>query len=113
MYCASRIREVDVSGEWCGKQVATPADCVGHEVEYLALTQTAAAVTGKVCEAYEKDCNDIQSGAVSDRSLSFFYTFAGYRVDASLEIAEANRMQGSFYSTKCACELPLTFYRIE
>jgi hypothetical protein len=105
--------EVELSGAWCGKQVATAAECVGHEVEYLELTQVADTVTGRVCEAYDKDCNDIQSGTVSDERLTFFYTFSSDRVDAALAVVDTNRMQGSFFSTKCSCSLPLTFYRIQ
>jgi hypothetical protein len=104
--------EVELSGAWCGKQVATAAECVGGEVEYLELTQVADTVTGRVCEAYDKDCNDIQSGTVSDERLTFFYTFSSDRVDADLDVVDTNRMQGSFYSTKCACSQPFTFHRI-
>jgi hypothetical protein len=104
--------EVELSGAWCGKQVATAAECVGDEVEYLELTQVADTVTGRVCEAYDKDCNDIQSGTVSDERFTFFYTFSTDRVDADLAVVDSNRMQGSFFSTKCGCDLPYTFYRI-
>lgn len=105
--------EVELSGAWCGKQVATAAECVGDEVEYLELTQVADTVTGRVCEAYDKDCNDIQSGAVSDERFTFFYTFSSDRVDAAFDVVDTNLMQGSFFSTKCACNLPLTLHRIQ
>lgn len=111
--CADGDDAVDVSGGWCGKQVATAAECSGDQVHYLALTQVADAVSGKACEAYDKDCYDIQSGTVSDQRLTFFYTFSGFRVDASLDVVDTNRLQGSFYSNKCGCSLPLTLHRIQ
>jgi hypothetical protein len=103
---------VDVSGAWCGKQVATAAECVGDEVEYLELNQAANVVTGKVCEAYDNDCNDIQSGTVAEERLDFFYTFSGFRVDATLDILDASTMRGSFTSNKCACSIALTMHRL-
>jgi hypothetical protein len=100
-----------VSGSWCGAVVATPAECKGDEVEYLELTQNGDAVTGRVCEAYEKDCYDVQAGAVQDGKLTLFYEFDGNRVDVALDVG-VNTLMGAFSSSKCACSLSFTLHRI-
>jgi hypothetical protein len=103
----------DLTGAWCGKEVAVAADCVGDEVEYVELAQSGITLSGKVCEAYEKECYDIQDGAASGSHVSFFYTFSDYRVDASLDQADASTLRGSFRSSKCGCEVPLTLHRVK
>jgi len=103
---------IDVAGEWCGRAVATAAECVGDEVGYLKLAQSGSRVSGKMCEAYEKDCNDLQDGAVSEARFSFFYEFAGHRVDGAFEAHGDDRLLGSLHSTKCGCDIPTTLSRV-
>lgn len=102
----------DVSGKWCGKQVSAAADCVGDEVSYLELAQTGNVVTGVRCEAYQKDCYELQSGTYRDDQLTFFYTFDEYRVDGDFQRATNDTMSGALFSDKCACEIEQTLYRI-
>ncbi len=104
---------IDVGGKWCGRAVASAAECVGgDEVGYLDLTQSGNQVSGRMCEAYEKDCNDLQAGAVSGSNFSFFYEFASYRVDGAFEAHGENIMLGSLHSTKCGCDIQMTLHRV-
>jgi hypothetical protein len=40
----------DVSGAWCGMQVATATECVGDEVVYAEFAQSGTTVIGQSCE---------------------------------------------------------------
>ena len=103
----------DVSGSWCGKKVSAAADCLGDEVEYLELTQAASgAVTGLSCEAFGKDCYDVQSGNYADGRLTYYYTFSSFRVDVDFTSSERDTLTGTFHSNKCGCEVPFVVYRI-
>ncbi|HET9958454.1 MAG TPA: hypothetical protein VFQ61_28360 [Polyangiaceae bacterium] len=101
----------DVTGKWCGATVASAAECQGDEVGYLDIVQTGDRVTGKACEAYEKDCMVLQDARVQGKELTFFYTFLEYRVDAKLAISR-DTLSGSYVSDKCNCEIPFTFNRV-
>ena len=103
---------IDVSGQWCGRAVANAAECAGDEVEYLVLAQSDNRVSGRICEAYEKDCNDLQGGEVAETHFGFFYEFSGYRVDGAFEAHGENILLGSLHSTKCGCDIPITFSRV-
>jgi hypothetical protein len=103
---------LNVGGEWCGRAVATAAECVGDEVGYLRVSQTGAAVSGRMCEAYEKDCNELQAGEVAGTHFTFFYEFSEFRVDAAFDAQGKNALRGSFHSTKCGCDIPMTLNRV-
>ena len=103
----------DVSGAWCGANVATAVECVGDEVGYLELTQSGETVSGQSCEAFEHDCQAVQAGTFSGNHLSYFYTFDVYRVDASFDVASATTLHGTFHSDKCNCDQPLTLHRVK
>ncbi len=107
----SQSSSSNVSGRWCGAAVGTAAECVGDEVEYLELSQAGDTVTGVVCEAYGKECYDVQAGLAQAGKLTLFYTFSGERVDVALDVGNAT-LAGTFTSTKCACSLPITLHRI-
>lgn len=100
-----------VAGKWCGSDVATPADCVGDEVEYLDLTQDGASVHGKICEAYEKDCAPVQNGKLDGSQLRFDFDPVDVGGKADLRL-DGDVLSGSLHSDKCACELPYTFHRL-
>jgi hypothetical protein len=103
----------DVSGDWCGKRVATSAECLGDEVSYLELTQsTDGAVSGVRCEHFEKECYDLHAASFDGRRLTFYYTFDVYRVDGDFTSAGASTLSGALHSDKCDCETPGTLYRI-
>ena len=103
----------DVTGSWCGKKVSAAADCLGDEIEYLELTQAVSGVvTGVSCEAFGKDCYDVQSGNYASGRLTYYYTFSSYRVDADFTSTDQNTLTGVFHSDKCGCEVPLILYRI-
>ena len=62
----------NVSGAWCGNDVATASACVGDdEVFYLELAQAGGVVTGDWCEAYNKDCLPIEDGTFTDGMFTF------------------------------------------
>lgn len=65
-----------------------------------------------MCEAYEKDCNDLQSGEVAGTRFSFFYEFDEFRVDGGFEAHGQNVLLGSLHSTKCGCDIQMTLSRV-
>ena len=103
----------DVSGHWCGKQVATSAECLGDEVSYLELTESAdGTVTGVRCEHFDKECYDLHEAAFSGGRLTFYYTFDIFRVDGDFASSAENTLSGKLHSDKCGCDVPTTLYRI-
>jgi hypothetical protein len=104
----------DVSGAWCGIDVATASACVGDSVVYAEFAQTGSTVTGQSCEYYLADCFPIENGAVTNGALVFDYLFAPYRVDATLTLASDGGalLTGKYTSTKCSCDVPLTLHRL-
>jgi hypothetical protein len=109
---SSSTAVADLTGNWCGAQVADPTACVGDEVGYLDLTQNGDTVTGRACEAFEKDCYELQSGVVSGDKFTFFYTFDTFRVDGDFTLG-VDALAGSYYSDKCTCQIALSFHRIK
>ncbi len=104
--------DVDVTGSWCGRPASSREQCQGDEVEYLDLVQSGQSVSGRICEAYDKDCQVIQSGAIENGRLSFFYEFGGYRGDASFETDGDNTLRGAIRSSKCNCSVALSMQRV-
>jgi hypothetical protein len=103
----------NVGGTWCGRAVATAEECVGGgEGEYMVLTQSDNRVSGRVCDEYENDCNQLQAGEVSETRLSLLYEFSGFRVVGVFDAEGPNTLVGSFHSTKCACDVQRTFSRV-
>jgi len=104
----------DVSGAWCGIDVATASACVGDSVVYAEFAQSGSLVTGQSCEYYLADCFPIENGAVTNGQLVFDYLFAPYRVDATLTLASDGGalLTGKYTSTKCTCDVPVTLHRL-
>lgn len=101
----------DVTGNWCGRDVAAKEQCQGDEVEYLELVQSGSTVTGQICEAYDKDCAPIDGGKLEARKLTFTYspTTVGGKVDLQLE---GDTLVGTIHADKCGCETAFTFHRL-
>lgn len=103
----------DVSGAWCGLQITTAAACVGDEVIYAEFAQSGTTVTGRSCEYYLAGCYAIENGSLTGEALVFDYTFSPDRVDASLTLsADGQTLAGTYASTKCSCEVPVTLHRL-
>jgi len=100
-----------VTGQWCGREVATAEACTGDEALFLDLVQSGETVTGHYCEAYGKDCYELQSGKFVGGRLTFFYTFGVDRVDAELHAAQ-NTLTGTFTTTKASAPIPVTLHRV-
>jgi len=97
----------DVTGSWCGKKVSAAADCSGDEVEYLELTQAVSGVvTGVSCEAFGKDCYDVQSGNYASGRLTYYYTFSSYRVDADFTSTDHALTDGITFATQTCSQFP-------
>ena len=110
--CSSESESnASVAGQWCGVSVVSPEACVGDEVEYLDLEQSGTQVTGKICEAYEKDCAPLIGGRLDDGRLTFRYSPEVVRGVADFRLND-DLLQGQIYSAKCGCELPFTFHRL-
>ena len=64
-----------LTGEWCGKQVARPADCQGDEALYLSIAEAANPIgyAGSICEAFDKQCVPLTftEAVVTPASASF------------------------------------------
>lgn len=103
----------DVTGHWCGALVGKDSDCRGDDVGYLALRMNEeGAIEGQACEAFEHDCHLIEKGTLDGQEVKFHYKFTGGYVDAKL-VAKGDVMQGTLYASKCSCDVPFTFHRIE
>lgn len=109
--CAGEVGSADVTGNWCGRDVAAKEQCQGDEVEYLELVQSGSSVTGRICEAYDKDCAPIDGGSLDGDKLTFTYSprTVGGKVNLVLR---GDTLVGAIHSDKCACELPFTFHRL-
>lgn len=104
--------ERSLTGSWCGTPVTAAAECVGDEVMYVELQESGGKVTGGACEAFGKECYALQAGVRSGQKVTYFYEFAGYRVTADLDFDLGNGLSGSYFSTKCGCEVPVTLHRV-
>jgi hypothetical protein len=103
----------DVTGAWCGLDVTTAAACVGNEPIYAEFAQAGTTVTGQSCERYMAGCYAIENGSFVGEALSFDYTFSPDRVDASLILsADGQALAGTYASTKCSCDVPVTLHRL-
>ncbi|MGC4087412.1 MAG: hypothetical protein QM756_05890 [Polyangiaceae bacterium] len=106
---------MDLTGHWCGAEVATSAECLGDEVFYLELQQSADdTVTGQACEAYGADeCYAVGNGKLNNTNFTFDYTFSGFTVTGSFSVKTRGRLEGMLHSTKCGCDIPKTIYRVD
>ncbi len=109
--CSGESTTGDVTGSWCGRDVATKEECKGDEVEYLELVQTDSKVTGQICEAYGEDCAPIDGGKVDGQKLTFTFspTTVGGKVDLDLR---GDTLVGTIHADKCDCEVAFTFHRL-
>ena len=103
-----------VTGAWCGLQVTAAADCTGdNEPIYAELAQSGTTVTGRSCEYYLAGCYAIENGSLTGTNLVFDYTFSPDRVDANLDLsADSQTLTGTYASTKCSCDVPVTLHRL-
>jgi hypothetical protein len=103
----------DVTGAWCGLEVTDAIACVGDEVVYAELAQVGTAVTGQSCERYMTGCYPLENGSLANGALAFHYTFSSGSVDAHLMLsADGRSLAGTYTSTKCACDVPVTLHRL-
>lgn len=105
----------DVTGAWCGKDVATDGECLGDAAIYLRLTQSGTAVAGTYCEDYAAtDCYTLDGGAIAGSALTFGYELPPTdSVDAAFTLAgDGKTMTGTMTSTKCDCDLAVTLHRL-
>lgn len=101
-----------IGGSYCGKVVTSASACTGDEVGYLVILQ-GATITGKACEAYEKECYDLQGATLAGTKLTFFYTFGADRVDCDLT-ASNRKLDGTCRSTKApGMIIPKTYTRFD
>jgi hypothetical protein len=114
----------DVSGNWCGKEVDTPAACEregqGNDMWYAELSQADEAVTGFLCEDGYAACSGgqdqlaITDGKMDGDTLSF--TLVGRTMEMTLD---GDKLEGVLPGCStcdgqpCMCDLPLVLYRIE
>jgi hypothetical protein len=101
----------EVTGAWCGREVSSPEECTGDEVEYLELKQQGDQVTGIICEAFQQDCAPIEDGLLQGAKLTFGFDPQDVGGLATLTL-NGDILDGDLYSGKCACHLPYTFHRI-
>jgi hypothetical protein len=102
---------VGVEGQWCGKVVGRPQYCTGDGVDYAEFKVAGPAVTGKMCEAFEKACYDILKGTLSGSELTFYYTSGNDRVDAVMTV-NADTLDGHVLSTKTSEPVAIRLHRI-
>lgn len=101
----------EVEGSWCGRAVETAEQCTGDEVVYAELQQSGSAVSGTICEAYEKECYPVEGGNFEDGTLTFSYSFQTNTVEGELAL-DGDTLTGSFFSSKCDCSIPVTLLRL-
>jgi len=95
IFALSACGSTSTSGEWCGRNVATAAECRGDEVFFAKLTQSEDAVTGQVCEAFEKDCAPVTRGLVTDDQLALAWGAGSFSATATLTIVESASLSGT------------------
>ena len=109
-----------LTGAWCGLQVTTAADCVGNnDAVYAEFAQTGTTVTGQSCEYYLARLSSLTSienvvpSPVGQRPDLLDYTFSPDSVHASLTLsADGQTLSGTYASTKCSCDVPVTLHRL-
>jgi hypothetical protein len=104
-----------VTGAWCGLQVTTAAACLNstNDAIYAEFAQSGTTVTGQSCEYYLAGCYTIENGSLMGTNFVFDYTFSPYRVDANLTLsADGQTLPGTYASTKCSCDVPVTLHRL-
>ena len=77
---------------------------------FLEFEQDGSTVTGQFCESFGNDDCHALTGRVEGQELTFEYHFASYTVTATLEIGST--LKGTFFSTKCGCEVPVELFAI-
>lgn len=104
----------DITGMWCGKQVADAVSCKGDEVMLLDLQVDGEKVTGQVCEAFKTDCMQLADSTWKSNTLAIGYKFTGGSVTGSFTPNEADgTLTGELQSTKAKKPIKKTFYRVK
>jgi len=102
----------DVTGHWCGTRVTKDEHCAGDDVGYLLLDQQSNQIDGQACEAFEHDCYILEDGKLEGGYVTFRYTFREGSVNAKLSVLD-DSLAGVYFASKCDCNVPFRFYRIE
>jgi len=109
------ISFADITGVWCGKAVEKQEYCKGDEVMFLNVEQVGVGLSGEFCEAYQSDCELIRGGEVTDENVTFSIIFNEnelQKVNFNLRLLDDNYLKGTVFSSKCNCDLPASFFRI-
>jgi hypothetical protein len=91
--------------------VTRPQLCRGDGIHYAELSTSGAAVTGRMCEAFDSECYNLLEGSLSGSELTFYYTFGTDRVDAALRL-NGDVLEGQLLSTKTSMPLVIRLHRI-
>jgi hypothetical protein len=102
---------VGFAGQWCGVVVTRPQLCRGDSIQYAEFSTSGAAVTGRMCEAFDKECYNLLEGSLSGSELTFYYTSGPDRVDAILTLS-GDVLEGQSLSTKTSIPIVIKLHRI-
>lgn len=109
-----------LSGAWCGAP-ERGVRCEGDEALFLVLRGTDARVRGEICESPGQDCLPLEGVKLEGKRLRFVYRFeetmegraSTGEIRARLEYdGETEVLEGSFWSSKCACEVRRRLWRL-
>lgn len=102
----------DVKGKYCGKAVASPAECLGNDAEYLTLVTGVEIVTGQLCESYpNKDCLVLQNGRLEGTALTFEVDARDKIVWGSFHVLDDGHLVGEL-SNSDGYRAPFTFFKL-
>ncbi len=105
----------DISGQWCGKQVADVASCKGDEVGFLDIKTSGETVTGEFCERPKKDCMPLEASTFKGGTMAMSFKFKGGSGTGSFQLGADGVLSGDVIATKGKKEtkMPKKFYRVK
>ena len=108
--------KLDVTGKWCGKQVPDAASCKGKDVMFVELNAAGDAITGQICEGFNKDCMPLETSTFTGNNLSLGATIKqGAKKDTlkgTFTLGTDDVLTGELVSTKAKAPIKKSLYRI-
>jgi len=109
--------KADVTGKWCGKQVPDAASCKGKDVMFVELNAAGDAITGQICEGFNKDCMPLETSTFTGNNLSLGATIKqGAKKDTlkgNFTLGADDVLVGELVSSKAKAPIKKSLFRIK
>lgn len=109
--------KAEVTGKWCGKQVPDAASCKGKDVMYVELNAAGDAITGQICEGYNKDCMPLETSTFTGNNLALGATIKDGAKKSALKgnftLGADDVLTGELTSAKAKAPIKKSLYRIK